>query len=55
MLLEFEAIGEEILEEIPLQTGPEGEEQEQKYLPKCPNHKPTNFIKGKPRSIVRLP
>jgi hypothetical protein len=54
-LLELEAVGEEIPEEIPPQVGTRGEEQEQKDLLECLDHKPTNFIKGKPQSIIRLP
>ena len=25
------------------------------HLPECPDHQPTTFIKGKPRSIISLP
>ena len=49
-LLEFEA--EEENQEAPQQVDPEGEEQAPKELPKCPNHRPTSFLKGKPRSIL---
>jgi len=52
-LLEFEAVGEENLLEIQ-QEIPEGEGQVQE-LPECPDHVPTSYIKGKPRSILRLP
>ena len=24
-------------------------------LPECPNHQPSSFLKGKPRSILSLP
>ena len=52
-LLEFEAVGEENPLEIQ-QEVPEGEGQVQE-LPECPDHVPTSYIKGKPRSILRLP
>jgi len=52
-LLQFEAVGEENPLEIQ-QEVPEGEGQVQE-LPECPAHAPTSYIKGKPRSILRLP
>jgi hypothetical protein len=27
----------------------------EKDLPECPDHQPSSFLKGKPRSIIRLP
>jgi len=36
-------------QELPGELEPEGELQE------CPNHKPSTFEKGKPRSILGLP
>ena len=41
-----------------LNSSPEGavgEEDHITELPECPNHYPTSFIKGKPRSIFTLP
>ena len=36
-------------------TAPEEEEQIPEELPECPDHRPTSFLKGKPRSILSLP
>ena len=52
-LLEFEAIEEEDQEALQ-QVALESEEQAPKELPKCPDHWPTSFLKGKPRSILSL-
>ena len=52
-LLEFEAEEEEN-QEAPQQVAPESEEQAPKELPECPDHRPTSFLKGKPRSILSL-
>ena len=52
-LLEFKAKEEEN-QETPQPATPEGEEQAPKELPQCPNHRPTSFLKGKPRSILSL-
>ena len=30
------------------------EEKTLEELPKCPDHRPTSFLKGKPRSILSL-
>jgi hypothetical protein len=49
-LLEFELEGEE----IPQQEVPEGEGQVQEELLECPDHKPSAYLKGKPRSILSL-
>ena len=46
-LLEFEAKEEEN-QEAPQQVAPKSEEQDPKELPKCPDHRPTSFLKGKP-------
>ena len=53
-LLEFE---EEVDDNqgTPESVAPKGEEQTLKDLPECPDHRPTSFIKGKPRSILSLP
>ena len=52
-LLEFEAEKEDN-QEAPQQIAPESEEQALEELPECPDHKPTTFLKGKPRSILSL-
>ena len=52
-LLEFEGEPEE-QQEASHAVAPEGEEQTLKDLPECPDHRPTSFIKGKPRSILSL-
>ena len=36
-------------------AAPEEEEQIPEELPECPDHRPTSFLKGKPRSILSLP
>ena len=52
-LLEFEAVeGED--QEAPQQVAPEREEQAPEELLECPDHSPTSFLKGKPRSILSL-
>ena len=50
-LLEYELIEEEPQQE---QENQEPKEVLASELPKCPEHLPTNFIKGKPRSIISL-
>ena len=42
-------------QEIPQAAAPEEEEQIPEELPECPDHCPTSFLKGKPRSILSLP
>ena len=54
-LLEFNEGEEGDQQEIPQATAPEGEEQTPEELPECPDHHPTSFLKGKPRSILSLP
>ena len=53
-LLEFDEAEEGDQQENPQATAPEGEEQTPKELPECPDHHPTSFMKGKPRSIISL-
>ena len=53
-LLEFNEEEEE-QQEVPQAIALEGEEQTLEDLPECPDHRPTSFIKGKPRSILSLP
>ena len=54
-LLEFNEGEEGGQQEIPQATATKGEEQNLEELPKCPDHRPTSFLKGKPRSILSLP
>ena len=54
MLLEFEAVEEED-QEAPQQVAPESEERALEELSECLDHRPTFFLKGKPRSILSLP
>jgi hypothetical protein len=54
MLLEFETVGEEIPQEIPQQEAQGEGEHIQEDLPECPYHKPSSYLKGKPRSILSL-
>ena len=49
-LLEFDEV-----EEGDQQENPEGEEQNPEELLECPDHCPTFFLRGKPRSILSLP
>ena len=55
MFLEFNEgeVGDQ--QEIPQAAAPKGEEQTPEELPECPDHRPTSFLKGKPRSILSLP
>ena len=54
-LLEFNEEEEEGQQETPHAVALEGEEQTLEDLPICPDHRPTSFLKGKPRSILSLP
>ena len=54
-MLEFDEVEEGDQKEIPQAIAPEGEEQTLEELPECPDHRPTSFLKGKPRSILSLP
>ena len=49
-LLEFKGASKE--EEPEVQATDEAAAEE---LPECPNHHPSSFLKGKPRSILSLP
>ena len=53
-LLEFNEEEEGDQQEIPQATAPEDEEQTLEELPECPDHRPTSFLKGKPRTILSL-
>ena len=54
-LLEFEEAEEGDQQENPQAAAPEGVEQNPEELPECPDHRPTFFLWGKPRSILSLP
>ena len=54
-LLEFDEVDEGDQQENPQAVAPESKEQNPKELPECPDHRPTSFLKGKPRSILSLP
>ena len=53
-LLEFNEGEEGDQQDIPQAIAPEGKEQTLEELLECPNHRPTSFLKGKPRSILSL-
>ena len=55
MLLEFKEAEEGNQQEDPQAAAPEGVEQNPEELPECPDHRPTSFLRGKPRSIISLP
>ena len=52
-LLEFKEEAEEN-QETPQPVALEGEEPATEELSECPDHRPTSFLKGKPRSILSL-
>ena len=54
-LLEFNKGEEGDQQEIPQATAPEEEEQTLEELSECPDHRPTSFLRDKPRSILSLP
>ena len=54
-LLEFNEGEEGDQQENPQAAAPEGEEQNPEELLECPDHYPTSFLKGKPRSIFKSP
>ena len=47
-MLEFNEEEEQDQQEMPQATALGEEEQTLEDLPKCPNHRPTSFLKGKP-------
>ena len=55
MLLEFDEVEEGDQQENPQVVAPKGTEQNPEELLECPNHRPTSFLRGKPRSILSLP
>ena len=54
-LLDFDEGEEGDQQEIPQAAAPEGEEQTLEEVSECHDHRPTSFLKGKPRSILNLP
>ena len=54
-LLEFNEEEEGDQQVIPQDIAPKEEEQNLEELSECPDHCPTSFLKGKPRSILSLP
>ena len=54
-LLEFNKEEKGDQHDIPKATALGEEEQTPEELPKCPDHRPTSFLKSKPRSILSLP
>ena len=54
-LLEFNKEDEEDQQEMPQAAALGEEEQTLIDLSKCPIHRPTSFLKGKPHSILSLP
>ena len=53
-LLEFNKEEEGGQQETPQARAPREEEQTAEELPECLDHRPTSFLKGKPRSIISL-
>ena len=53
-LLEFNEEEEGDQQETPQAIALGEEEQTPEELPECPDHRPTSFLKGKPRSILSL-
>ena len=52
-LLDFEEDAEDN-QEAPQPAAPKGEEPATDKLPECLDHRPTSFLKGKPRSILNI-
>ena len=53
-LLEFKAVEEEDQPNAQQPIALEGEEQVLEDLAECPDHKPSSYLKGMPRSILSL-
>jgi hypothetical protein len=55
-LLEFEEPSEEQQQPTPevQEVQPSGEVQDEEVTVECLDHRPCNFVKGKPRSIISL-
>ena len=54
-LVELGVDPQEENQEVQHQEVPRKGEPEANHLPECPDHQPTTFVKGKPRSIISLP
>ena len=54
-LLEFEEAEEGNQQGDSQAAAPKGVEQNPEELSECPDHRPTSFLRGKPRSIISLP
>ena len=54
-LVELDADPQEGNQEVQLQEVLGEGEPEVDSLPECPDHQPSAFVKGKPRSIISLP
>ena len=54
-LVELDVDPQEENQEVQHQEIPREGEPEADHLPKCPNHQPSMFVKGKPWSIISLP
>ena len=54
-LVELDADPQEENQEVQHQEVPNEGELEVDHLPECLDHRPTSFLKGKPRSILSLP
>ena len=50
-LLEFDEEEEEDQQEMPQAIAPGEEDQTLRDLPECLDHRPTSFLKGKPRAF----
>jgi hypothetical protein len=53
MILEFEPVEWEVPQEVQPHEEPE-EGGQAPDLPECPDHRPSTFLKGKPRSTLSL-
>ena len=54
-LVELDAEQQEEHQEVQHLEVPGEGEPEADHLPECPDHQPSTFVKGKPRSIISLP
>ena len=54
-LVELEDDPQEESPEVQHQEVPDEGELKVDHLPECPDHRPSTFVKGKPRSIISLP
>jgi len=53
-VLEYENDTQEEHHEVQQQEAPGEGELDGEQLPECPDHQPSTFVKGKPRSILSL-